>query len=83
MSNDSIAEFKGRLRNLLVEFGVEPFVLVGFHGQEDFDVFHTRGSADLRSINDLFLEKYAEWFEPDDVEFDADFDWLNWEEEQD
>jgi hypothetical protein len=82
MSSDSTKEFKGRLRNLLVEFGVEPFVLVGFNGQEDFDVFHARGSADLRSINDLFLEKYAEWFEPDEVEFDADFDWLN-EEEQD
>jgi hypothetical protein len=70
-----IAKFQSRLKNLLVEFGVEPFVLVGFHGQEDFTVCHTRGSADLRSINDLFLEKHAEWFEPDEVVFESDMEW--------
>ena len=69
------AKFQSRLKNLLVEFGVEPFVLVGFHGQEDFTVFHTRGSADLRAINDLFLEKHAEWFEPEEVEFESDMIW--------
>ena len=56
-------------------------MLVGFHGQEDFTVFHTRGSADLRAINDLFLEKHAEWFEPEEVVFESDMEWDDDEED--
>ena len=55
--------------------------MVGFHGQEDFTVYHTRGSVDLRAINDLFLEKHREWFEPDEVVFESDMEWEDDDEE--
>jgi hypothetical protein len=72
-------KFEAQVRNLLIEFGVEPFVLVGYKGQDDFCLYHTRGNRDLRGLNDLFVEFYKENFEPDDVEFEMDENF--WEED--
>lgn len=78
--SENLSAFKVKIRNHLVEFGVEPFVVIGFKGQDEVVVQHFRGGADLRAINCLIDENYKEWFEPDDgIEFEEDENF--WEED--
>lgn len=68
----SEAAFRTRMRNLLVEFGVEPFVVLGYRGQEHIKIEHVAGEKDRRSIDDLVRDLYrvdpydpVEWWEGD------------------
>lgn len=67
------AAFKTRMRHLLMEFGVEPFVVIGYRGQDSVKIEHVTGEKDRRSIEDLVRELYlpeyrseAEWWSEGD-----------------
>lgn len=74
MSKD-IKQVQAQIRNLLVEHEIEPFIVMGYKGQDELVIQHMRGLADTRAMNCLVDEKYREWFCPDEVEFEYEGDW--------
>ena len=72
----TLSELQVEIRNLLIEHEVEPFVVIGFRNQDEFVLQQTRGSVDLRALNDLCQEQFQLWYgeDEDEIEFESDMD---------
>lgn len=71
----TIKQVKARLKAFTVEHGIEPFWIIGFRGQDEFELLHTRGGMDLRALNDAFKESYKTNFE------DLEEYWAQWDDD--